>query len=417
VLSIVGLAFVATAVAQDTPDEPEPLTPVLRPTEQPIFANDPVELPLRAPEPRFPEEYFKPEGLKFGTLEMYPTFKYELTYDDNPARSHLRPKADFVEDFFGGWGFKQEATPNISWRANYQFGYRDYARGVVDNYLTHRADGELVLTDVLTQGLEFGFGDNFSQSGNTDVLEANLLQFARYENNQAYSVVRYQFNRLTLSGRYAYGLVDYLRQQLSPADSNTHLGQVDAVYDLLPENRLAFFSSYQIVRTLRPHQTDQDFDAHTALAGIRGEYGKLDYSAGLGWSKSFGLQHDQQNEGPVAQARVLYRPQERMAFELEASRRFVPGVLTGASTETRLALTGDVRLTEHGHLFLRGGMTDIDPYKGNRFTAFVGDVGYRYHFTRFAALSAFYTRTGRTADVPDVRFTANQAHLSFTFAW
>lgn len=361
-------------------------------------------------------ETFAPRGFKTGHLACFPALSYDLTYTDNATRVTRHAQQDFLSEYAGCLSPRFQPDENVTLSASYEFGWHDYVRNTAKHYLSHRASGEFRVTNAFIEGLSFSAGDSYLQTGNTSALENQILAFTRYDTNTAFAKTQYEFNRFSVSGKYAYSLTDYFRRADASSDDHTNSGEVEGAYKFLP-GRLSIFGTYNFTRTAFDIVPLQDFDTHTVMVGVRGTYSKLDYAVSAGYSAALNVNRHGENNGPAFEAALAYAPHKRLLTSVVASRRFVAGVLTGISTDTNLKAAVTVRLTRRGRLSFDYTRNDSRYLIGSTQLSLAYTTSLEYKLTRYAAATVSYARTEREAPAGTTVFLINEGHLGMRLAW
>jgi hypothetical protein len=282
--------------------------------------------------------------------------------------------------------------------------------------MSHRATGEIRATNALINGLSISAGDSYLQTGNSNALENNILAFTQYQTNQAFAKAQYEFNRFTLSGKYSFGLTEYLKTSDASANCDTQGGELEGAYRFLP-GRLSLFGTYNLTRTLRATSDVNDFDTHTALVGVRGAYCKLDYSVSVGYSEALFLHRAEEHNGPSFEANLSYSPHRRLRATVTASRRFAVGVLTGPTTDTNLKAALALLLTPRGRFVLDYTRNHSRYLNGFTQLSLAYTASFEYKFARQVTGTIGYARTEREVSIGTDWFRINEAHLGMRLTW
>lgn len=358
-----------------------------------------------------------PRGITWGHLAFLPSGKLDFTYSDNALRTGRNTVQDNLWEFAPAaeMRFQPDETTRLS--VLYEFGWHDYEKNTARDYLSHRAEGEARITNALISGLSFTLGDKYNQTANTSALENQVLAFTRLQGNQTYGKVEYEFNRFSVSGKYAFGFQDYFARANAGSDYSTHGGDLEGAYKFLPGPRLTLFGRYAILRTLWALSDVTDFDTHTLMVGVRGSYSKLTYSVGLGYGLADSYNLGRTADGPSFDASLAYTPHERITAGVAASRRFVAGVITGVSTDTNLSAALTVVLTQRGKFTLGYTRNESVYQTGQTQLSLAYNAAFEYKLARFAAVSVGYTRYEREVSTGGGGFVINEGHAGVRLAW
>jgi len=359
---------------------------------------------------------FGPRGFKSGHLTLLPALAYDLTYSDNAARANRQRKADWLSEYTPSLAMQLKPDEAISTSVLYEFGWHDYVRDVARDYLSHHAVADFRAGNLFVEGLSLSAGDTYLQSGNSSALDNQLLAFTRYNTNQAWGKLQYEFSRFTISGKYTYGLTDYFARVDAGNDYQTHGGELEGAYSFVPK-RLVLFGSYGMLRTLYRTTNIEDFDTHTLLAGVRGTYSKLDYSVSVGAVSAPLLHQDIEHHGPTFEAKLSYAPHRRLLAAVTASRRFVAGVHTGVTTDTDLNAGVSVVLTQRGKLAFDYTRNNSHAITGFEQLSLAYSAAFEYKLTRYATGTISYTRTERDVSSGTGGYLINEGHVGLRLAW
>ena len=360
----------------------------------------------------------QPRGLSFGHLEFFPEFDYDLEYTDNATRAPDHTKTDVLEEFLPS--FRADFVPHelVTARVSYEFGVHDYIKNEARDYLSHKASGDIGIGDVLLKGLSVTIHDDYIQSGNSSVLENEILSFARYERNFLVPKISYEFNRFLVSEEYKYGRFDYFEKANEANDYLLHGGLTNVQYRVLPQDRLNVFGSYEFNRFYRDINSLSDFDTHTALMGVNGKFSKLDYSVGAGIGVADLLHQNISQMGPDLQATVAYNPHDRLSFNVTASRKFVAGVSLGITTETNAGVGATFVVFRHLKATLGYAIDESARPKNIDILTRSLSAGFEYRINRLASLNANYIRVDRTGNIGKFdSFRSNEAIVGFRLSW
>jgi hypothetical protein len=358
---------------------------------------------------------FQRRGFNWGHLKLLPTFTYDLTYTDNSTRSPVSPQQDLVSEYGTGIELNLKPSETRQFMLKYDFGWHDYLQNTARDYASHRATTETRVRNILVEGLEFLLTDTYAQTVNQNALEREVLFFSRYDTDTAAFRTQYEYNRFAISGRYAYSFVDYFARRNSTQDYQTHTGELEASYALLPR-RTILFGNYSVVSMLRAIPVE-DFTTQTWLAGIRGTYSRLDYSLSAGYRRVEFTPVHQSDGGPVTTLKLAYAPHTRLGATLEVSRQFVEGVLTGTSTDTIVNASVMVALTRRGKLTAGYVRNDSEHKNGLRDVTLAYNAAFEYKLTRFASATWGFTRSERQFSSGSGSFAADDVRVGVRLAW
>ncbi len=360
----------------------------------------------------FPE----PKDLLIHNWRIKPYLSFDETFSDNSQRKPTHKKEDVLLDSVGG--FTATTRPNECFKTSlsYEFGWHDYLRDTERDFLSHRASFDASLERVGIEGLSLEFGDQYIQTTDNDVLNNEIVQFARNQTNRAFTHAQYRYNRLKFTGEYAYFLQDYFDREPGKSNFRTHSGSLDGSWFWLP-GRLEIFDSFQYQRTLYDHAAITDFDSVTELAGVRGSYSKLTYSAGFGYAMAAPLFENGVKGNPSFSIALGYAPHRRISFDLVATRGFVAGVRTGATLETDASAALKLLLTRRGTLELKYVRDQSDRFSGVHQLSVAYSARFEYKLTRNTALGATLTRYERTSTIATDTFAVDEIKTGFKLVW
>lgn len=361
--------------------------------------------------------YPEPKGLRFGALKVDPYFTLDSTYSDNSRQAAVQRTEDVLLEYAGGFAAAFRPHECVKFTLNYEFGWHDYAKDTVKDYLTHRAGFGATLNRVFVEGMSLAFSDQYLQTAGGNILENEIVQFARYQSDRSSARAQYKYDCFKISGEYSYSFTDYFeREAFGKSNFRTHTGSLEAAWEWLPR-RLEIFESFQIQRTLFDHAGISDFDADTWMAGVRGSYSKLNYSVAAGYASAVPIYVDGVKGNGSFSADLGYVPHRRLSFALAASRSFAAGVRTGDSLETNLTASMKMVLTPAGKLSLSYARNQSDRATGEQQISVAYSSVFDYKLSRNASLVARVTRYDRTSTILSNAFTVDEVRLGFKLAW
>ena len=360
----------------------------------------------------FPE----PKGLQFGKLKFNPYMTLDEAHTDNSRRT---PDHELVDDLVSyDVGFTSLFRPMECVRAtlNYDFGWHDYVRGTLRDFLSHQATCQVQVDRVGVQGLSLRFTDLYTLTSNISELENELVQSEKFQFNRTEMRAQYQYDRLTISGAYNYSFLDYAPKDFSGSDFRAQSGVLEFAWKWLPE-RLEIFDSFQISRTLFDHVRELDFDADTFLSGVRGRYSKLTYSVGVGYAFSRPL-FKVGTTGDIGYTGTIgYSPHSRITTEVSGRRSFVASVRLGSTLETNVTASLKVLLTRRGTYNLSYTHNESDQLSGVTQTSVGYTSRFEYKLLRRAAISAVVARFERRSSFKPAEFNIDEVRLNFRLSW
>ncbi|MCX7805243.1 MAG: outer membrane beta-barrel protein [Planctomycetota bacterium] len=363
-----------------------------------------------------PESPFAPKGLWIGKLGIFPSLSSTARYTDNALRTDGDRKSDLIHEHAPELRLTFNPSESVSASADYVFRFRDYVRDSYDDYTSHEASAALKVSRLGLEGLSLAAGEAYRRTSYSDVTENETIQAARFHENRASARIAYEYNRVLFGAGYSHTLRDYSSRRNSDADFQTHGAAVDAGLKWLP-GRLDAFAEGRFERTLRKRLDDYDFDSWTALMGLRGDYGKLEFSAAVGysWVRAVGdLAED--DDGLAFDVSAAYEPTSRMAFSLYAERRFSPSAFAPYTAETNVGAAAVLIPHERVTLSASVARHQSDRASRERLISWETRGRIEYRLSRHASISLGASRSDRR-DEGGEDFVVHETWMTFRVAW
>ena len=424
----------------------------------------PSDLVITAPKPlpTSPEH-----GFNFGAVKIYPGMSYDLTYTDNSLRTETHRKKDGLEEFGPNVALSAHPDEHIKIDLAYAFLWHDYVNNTAKDYFSHSGVGTIALRSILLDQLNFTFGDTYLQTGNTNVLETEILSFSRFATNKAFGSVDYTQGHFKIAARYDFDNLSYFEHPQSASNVHDQSGTLDLGYQLSEVFQL--FSTYSILRTYHDTVTagfPKDEDRHTAEVGMVAKFDHFTFSGAGGYTASQIIYDGPQDDGAVASASmnyrynehldfggytglgisqnaregrivgqsrdllltgqggepisfgayVNYRPWQHVRISTNIDKTTSQGILTGSTRDLLYGGSAQLILTERAHV--EGTVfQDVSRGSGNtRLTVNSFSANATYSFRR-ATLLLSLTRTDNINDHTQHRNDTDEARLGFRFAW
>ena len=264
---------------------------------------------LVAPAPK-PLPSGNDHGLNFERVRLYPGFAYDLTFTDNSLRTQTSKKEDALIEYGPNISMVAHPTEKVAITAAYAFLEHDYTRGTARDFLSHSAVATFAFRDVFIDHLNITFGETYLQTGNTNVLETNILQAQRFEDNKAFSALNYSTERLAIAARYEIDTLDYLSHVAAGSNVRSEAATIDGSYRL--SDPFEVFATYSLLRTFSDGNSFNlaDEDRHTAETGFVARFGKFSFTGAGGYTWSQVIYGGPQDDGAVGTASINYHPDE-----------------------------------------------------------------------------------------------------------
>jgi hypothetical protein len=264
---------------------------------------------LVAPAPK-PIPSGNDHGLNFERVRIFPGFAYDLTFTDNSLRTETSKKEDALMEYGPNISMVAHPTEKVAITIAYAFLEHDYTRNTARDYLSHSAVGTFAFKDVFIDHLNITLGDTYLQTGNTNVLETNILQAQRFEDNKAFGAVNYTNDRVAIAARYELDTLDYISHVAPGSNVRSEAATIDGSYRL--SDPFELFATYSLLRTFSDGNTFNlaDEDRHTAETGFVARFGKFSFTGAGGYTWSQVLYGGPQDDGAVATASINYHPDE-----------------------------------------------------------------------------------------------------------
>lgn len=289
---------------------------------------------------------YQPTGLEFfaGRLKLFPRLETRLAYNDNIFGSgEGEERSDMLWQNRPGLDLTFAPDPSFQLRSYYIFGWNDYLDDVARDYLTHDAGASMTWRNLGVRGLDLNLRDQYSQSGNTAVLDNEYVSFTRLQENKAGPTVEYRRENLGFAVSYEYGIVDYFKATLQSSDYYTHAGKVLWWYEVMPN--LVPYVRYDYKATRYRLDSGGDFDCHYLNAGVRANLGrKFNFDAFVGNHRGISLDPYDSNDGPSAGIKLGYTPRLGYTVYFNSEYRFWQLVRTGGTRTLLLAAGGRFRV-------------------------------------------------------------------------
>jgi hypothetical protein len=409
--ALMSVSLLAIAAAEETPEKPEtpetPETPTPKAVPEPEPTPAPFPKPIaplpppnatpaemNAPGTVNPSQYLTPGGLRsptdvvaptrpqtiseqergglnFDRVNIHPGLAYDLTFTDNSLRTATSKKQDALQEAGPTISMNARPTEQITIDAAYAFLEHTYLFNTAENYDSHSGVCVMQFKNLPVDHLDFALGDSFLETGNTSILETQIIAFTRFYTNNAFGYADYTCDRLKLHARYDFDNLHYYGASAKDQDVRTETGTFDASYRL--DETFELFSTYSIIRTFQqaggtPADPDSQ-DRHTAEAGFVAKFDKLAFSAAGGYTWSQILYDGLQDDGAVASASVDYKPTSR----LEAGAYGAFGISQNGSQGRVIGQSRGLAIQgEGGEPFSYGGYATYRAFEHIRLTANVG---------------------------------------------
>jgi hypothetical protein len=308
-------------------------------------------------------------GLNFESVNLHPGFAYDLTYTDNSRRTTTSKKQDALEEFGPNLTLNARPAEQVNIDAAYAFLEHDYIRNTARDYLSHSAFCTIAMKDLPVDHLNLALGDTYLQTGNTSVLETEILSFTRFQTNKAFGYADYTYDNFKVHTRYDFDNLNYFGA-VTDQDVRSESGTFDASYRLSEVFEL--FSTYSIIRTFQQTSSPLDpasQDRHTAETGFVATFDHFSFSAAGGYTWSQIIYDGPQDDGAVASASVNYRATSR----LEAGAYAAVGLSQNAREGRVIGQSRGLVIEGEGREpFSYGGYASYRAFEHIRLTANVG---------------------------------------------
>lgn len=341
-LGTIVMILVGTLCAEEAvPDDP-PFQAL-----SPDTARRAILLDLEASEPDRP-----PDGIVVGKARVLPRFDETMTFSDNSQRRTQDKVTDFISTSTATWGLNYKPSSTVTFDFSAALGWTAYVNKTERDHQTYNVTTSVSLRDFLIKGLEFGVSEHYYQSGTSDLLDNEFIEFNKYETNDARFLTRYAFNRFTITASAKESIAHYFSPKTLIYDFTTDTLDLEGAYTLVPE-RFVLFGDLQHSWCRKPFDRGNDFTDMSVKTGVRGTYEKLNYSVAVGFDDA-SLTHapkttNNRSQGPGFLALIAYQPQSRLGMSLYAERRYFPSPFTRFSTETNARAATVFSVTKNTH--------------------------------------------------------------------
>ena len=340
---------VGTLCAEDAGPDDAPFQAL-----SPDTARRAILLDLEAAEPDPPHDP-PPGGIAVGKARLLPRFDETMTFSDNSQRRTHNKVSDFTSMSTANWGLNYTPSSTLSFDFSAALGWTAYLNHTERDHQTYNVTTAVNLRDIFVKGLEFGVSEHYYQSGTSDLLDNEFIEFSRFETNEARVLTRYAFNRFTVTASAKESLAHYFSPKNLRYDFTTDSLDLEGAYTLVPD-RFVLFGDLQQAWCRKPFDRGNDFTDMSIKSGVRGAYEKLHYSVAVGFDDA-SLTHapdvpKNRSEGPAFNAFISYQPQSRLTMLLSADRRYFPSPFIRFSTETDLRAAATLQVTRDTHFNL-----------------------------------------------------------------